>query len=178
MTGGQNQVFLAYLDGKKTLNLAGLPVVVSSGWKTRLTTHDIYDNSKRNPANPDPSKEVVWGDQSFEEMFFTQLRYRWIDETAEKQTTYDDDMMKTRLIGMMDTNIDSKVQIDELKGRFEDVTNEVGKGLVPAISDAIEQVDEMITAVGEALNAAVSGTMTVDEALAQANDAINTIQSR
>ena len=38
--------------------------------------------------------------------------------------------------------------------------------------------DEMITAVGEALNAAVSGTMTVDEALAQANDAINTIQSR
>ena len=38
--------------------------------------------------------------------------------------------------------------------------------------------DEMITAVGEALNAAVSGTMTVDEALAQANEAINTIQSR
>jgi ABC-type glycerol-3-phosphate transport system substrate-binding protein len=38
--------------------------------------------------------------------------------------------------------------------------------------------DEMITAVGEALNAAVSGTMTVDDALAQANEAINTIQSR
>ena len=38
--------------------------------------------------------------------------------------------------------------------------------------------DEMITAVGEALNAAVSGTMTVDEALSTANDAINTIQSR
>ncbi len=28
-----------------------------------------YDNSKRNPANPDPNKEIVWGDQSFEEMF-------------------------------------------------------------------------------------------------------------
>ena len=38
--------------------------------------------------------------------------------------------------------------------------------------------DEMITAVGEALNAAVSGTMTVEEALSTANDAINTIQSR
>ena len=47
MTGGQNQVFLAYLDGKKTLNLAGLPVTLSSGWKTRLTTHDIYDNSRQ-----------------------------------------------------------------------------------------------------------------------------------
>ena len=49
-------------------------------------------------------------------MFFTQLRYRWVDETAAKQTAYDDDMMKTRLIGMMDANIDSKLQIDELKG--------------------------------------------------------------
>jgi multiple sugar transport system substrate-binding protein len=38
--------------------------------------------------------------------------------------------------------------------------------------------DEMIQAVGEALNSAVSGTMTVEEALSVANDAINTIQSR
>jgi hypothetical protein len=27
-----------------------------------------FDNSKNNPANPDPSKVVRWGDQSFEEM--------------------------------------------------------------------------------------------------------------
>ena len=94
------------------------PIKVPAG--SKLIATYIYDNSKRNPANPDPSKEVVWGDQSFEEMFFTQLRYRWIDETAEKQTTYDDDMMKTRLMGMMDSNIDSKVQIDELKGGLGD----------------------------------------------------------
>jgi hypothetical protein len=28
-----------------------------------------FDNSKFNPDNPDPSKRVQWGDQSFEEMF-------------------------------------------------------------------------------------------------------------
>jgi peroxiredoxin len=28
-----------------------------------------YDNSARNPSNPDPTKRVKWGDQSFEEMF-------------------------------------------------------------------------------------------------------------
>lgn len=28
-----------------------------------------FDNSERNPANPDPSQRVGWGDQSFEEMF-------------------------------------------------------------------------------------------------------------
>ena len=90
------------------------PIKVPAG--SKLIATYVYDNSKRNPANPDPSKEVVWGDQSFEEMFFTQLRYRWVDETAAKQTTYDDDMMKTRLFGMMDANIDGKLQIDELKG--------------------------------------------------------------
>ena len=28
-----------------------------------------FDNSKRNPNNPDPSKEIRWGDQSWDEMF-------------------------------------------------------------------------------------------------------------
>ncbi len=90
------------------------PIKVPAGSKL-IATYD-YDNSARNPANPDPNKEVVWGDQSFEEMFFTQLRYRWIDETAAKQTTYDDDMMASRLFGMMDANIDDKLQPDELQG--------------------------------------------------------------
>ena len=27
-----------------------------------------YDNSSGNPANPDPTAEVVWGEQTFEEM--------------------------------------------------------------------------------------------------------------
>jgi hypothetical protein len=30
-----------------------------------------YDNSKANKSNPDPSKDVWWGDQTFEEMMFT-----------------------------------------------------------------------------------------------------------
>jgi hypothetical protein len=94
------------------------PIRVPAGSKMIATY--IYDNSKRNPANPDPSKVVEWGDQSFEEMFFTQLRYRWVDETAAKQTAYDDDMMKTRLIGMMDPNLDGKIQLGELKGGIGD----------------------------------------------------------
>jgi hypothetical protein len=28
----------------------------------------VFDNSKDNPANPDPSQPVRWGDQSWEEM--------------------------------------------------------------------------------------------------------------
>jgi hypothetical protein len=36
------------------------------GTKIQCTAH--YDNSANNPANPDPTKEVKWGDQSWEEM--------------------------------------------------------------------------------------------------------------
>jgi len=41
---------------------------------TRIDCVAHFDNSANNPANPDPSKEVRWGDQTWEEMmigFFT-----------------------------------------------------------------------------------------------------------
>jgi thiol-disulfide isomerase/thioredoxin len=42
------------------------PLDVPAG--TRLEVTGWYDNSKNNPANPDPSKPVKWGDQTWEEM--------------------------------------------------------------------------------------------------------------
>ena len=92
------------------------PIEIKAGSKVVATY--IYDNSKRNPANPDPNKEIVWGDQSFEEMFYTSLRYRWKDETVEKQTNYDQLLNKTRLMGMMDDNLDDKLQKGELRSQF------------------------------------------------------------
>ncbi len=35
---------------------------------TRIECTAHHDNSVNNPANPDPTKEVRWGDQTFEEM--------------------------------------------------------------------------------------------------------------
>lgn len=40
-----------------------------------LTVHAAWDNSMLNPANPDPSREIGWGDQSFDEMFFATYTY-------------------------------------------------------------------------------------------------------
>jgi hypothetical protein len=45
-----------------------------------------YDNSKQNPANPDPAKTVRWGDQSFEEMF---IGFMWL--TWDKESTHQPD---------------------------------------------------------------------------------------
>lgn len=92
------------------------PVKIPAGSKVIATY--VYDNSKRNPANPNPNEEVIWGDQSFEEMFYTSLRYRWADETVERQTNNDQLLNKTRLMGMMDDNIDGKLQKAELRGQF------------------------------------------------------------
>jgi hypothetical protein len=92
------------------------PIPIKAGSKVVATYH--YDNSKRNPANPNPDETVTWGDQSFEEMLYTSLRYRWVDETAEKQTNYDQLLLESRLIGMMDDNLDDKVQKAELRGQF------------------------------------------------------------
>lgn len=92
------------------------PLDIPAG--SKLIATYIYDNSARNPANPDPDKEVTWGDQSFEEMFYTSLRYRWKDETVANPVNYTEEMLSTRLIGMMDDNIDDKVQVEELRGPF------------------------------------------------------------
>ncbi len=94
------------------------PINIKAGSKVIATY--IYDNSKRNPANPNPNEKIVWGDQSFEEMFYTSLRYRWADETAKDQKNYDQLLNKTRLMGMLDDNLDDKVQMSELRGPFKD----------------------------------------------------------
>jgi hypothetical protein len=95
------------------------PIKVPAG--SKLIAHFIYDNSKRNPNNPDPSKTVVWGDQSWEEMFYTALRYRWIGETSAKMNDFDKDLDKDRMLGMLDQNIDGKIQKAELKGQMGDM---------------------------------------------------------
>ena len=50
------------------------PKIIPKG--TRIVFDMSYDNSAQNPANPDPTKEVRWGDQTWDEMNAGFLRYR------------------------------------------------------------------------------------------------------
>lgn len=43
---------------------------------TRIVHSTTYDNSAQNPANPDPNREVPWGEQSWDEMLYGVVRYR------------------------------------------------------------------------------------------------------
>jgi hypothetical protein len=92
------------------------PIKVPAG--SKLVAHYVYDNSKRNPHNPDPKIEVTWGEQSWQEMLFTSVRYRWVDETAKHRVNYEAEINENRLMGMLDDNLDGKIQKAELKGRM------------------------------------------------------------
>ncbi len=47
---------------------------------TRIEVVGVFDNSRNNPANPDPAAEVRWGDQTWEEMMTGQFELRGYDE--------------------------------------------------------------------------------------------------
>jgi thiol-disulfide isomerase/thioredoxin len=51
------------------------PLRVPKGTRLRAVAH--WDNSRNNPANPDPSKEVHYGLQSFDEMLNGWVHYVW-----------------------------------------------------------------------------------------------------
>jgi hypothetical protein len=55
------------------------PIVLPKGTRIECTAH--FDNSANNPYNPDPGKEVKWGDQTWEEMMIG-----WFSVTVEPKT--------------------------------------------------------------------------------------------
>ena len=54
------------------------PKVLPAG--TRVVHRTWWDNSEQNPANPDPTAEVPWGLQSWHEMLFGSIAFRYLDE--------------------------------------------------------------------------------------------------
>ena len=50
---------------------------------TKMVHRTWWDNSARNPANPDATRDVPWGQQSWDEMLFGSVRYRVVDADAD-----------------------------------------------------------------------------------------------
>ena len=60
------------------------PKVLPAGTKIIHTT--TWDNSATNPANPDPNRTVAWGEQSWDEMLFGSLTFRYLDDNETPAT--------------------------------------------------------------------------------------------
>lgn len=127
--GSSTQVSIIYPDGKQEMLLAlprynfnwqyeyflKTPLKVPAG--SKIVAKWTYDNSARNPGNPDPTKTVYEGEQTSSEMMATYLHYRWVDETVAHQTPeYEKLFQANLLMGILDANMDGKIERAELKG--------------------------------------------------------------
>jgi hypothetical protein len=91
------------------------PILVKAG--TKLVATWVYDNSVNNKANPDPKRNVTWGEQTPDEMMYFRVNYRWADETTDKpRNDLQAKLMESRGIGGLDSNLDGVIQAQELVG--------------------------------------------------------------
>lgn len=93
------------------------PQLLPAGTNLKVTAW--YDNSSGNPANPDPTKTVRWGPQTFDEMMIGYVEYFVPAEEANSSTPQIGER-GARLAGYiqelfnrMDANKDAKVSRDE-----------------------------------------------------------------
>ncbi|MDP2140322.1 MAG: redoxin domain-containing protein [Gammaproteobacteria bacterium] len=97
---GKNMRFAAhYPDGsvEQLINIANYnynwqldyqlaePKLVPAGTKIVVTA--AFDNSTQNKANPDAAREVPWGQQSWDEMFFGQVYWKYVDQNTLVSST-------------------------------------------------------------------------------------------
>ena len=152
--GGSANVSIRYPDGREEMLIAlprydflwqyeyflAKPTKIPAG--SKIIARWTYDNSKRNPDNPDYKKLVNWGEQTTEEMLATYLHYRWVDETVAKQTPEYEKMLQGNLmLGVMDDNLDGKLEVSELRGQLGDTLKKY-IALVDTNKDgAIEQTE-------------------------------------
>ncbi len=127
--GGSAQVSIKFPEGHEQMLLSlpkydfnwqyeyylAEPLTMPAG--SRIITRWTYDNSTRNPDNPDATRNVVWGEQSDEEMLALYMHYRWVGETTTAlHDDYDRILSQGQLMGALDDSLDGKLQMAELRG--------------------------------------------------------------
>jgi thiol-disulfide isomerase/thioredoxin len=135
------------------------PLDVPAG--TTFITRTTYNNSTKNLANPDPKKTVTWGEMSWEEMQYTEVSITWKDETTKNpKPQYMAEFAATRGMGILDANMDGKIQKAELRGpigrlvaaRFDQLdTNHDGiidateaKALMPFLNNRVQVAEKAL----------------------------------
>jgi hypothetical protein len=68
----------------QTYYILAEPVAMPKGTRIEAIAH--YDNSKNNASNPDPTKDVHWGDQTWQEMQYTGVAYTLDGQSPEQKT--------------------------------------------------------------------------------------------
>ncbi|MEQ8859434.1 MAG: redoxin domain-containing protein [Pseudomonadales bacterium] len=93
------------------------PMQVPAG--SKLIHRTVYDNSAKNPANPDPSRTVPWGLQSWDEMLYGAFSYAWAEETSEHPIHNQQLSEIAQWFGFIDHDMDGKLVWSEMPDRMK-----------------------------------------------------------
>jgi hypothetical protein len=89
------------------------------GTKIRSVAH--WDNSKNNPYNPDPSKEVRFGLQTWEEMMVGWVAYVWERPETAAELEKNPPTPVEQMFDRMDRNGDGLVTADEIPDQLKNL---------------------------------------------------------
>lgn len=85
------------------------PKIIKSGSSIRFTAW--YDNSPDNPANPDPSQTVGWGEQTFDEMHLGYVEYTVLEGNSASGRS----PLRANSFAALDLNQDGSITMTETK---------------------------------------------------------------
>ncbi len=97
-----------YDFGWQTTYMLDKPMELPRGTKLHCVAH--FDNSADNYANPDPTKEVTWGEQTWEEMMFGWFEMSLADQDLTKPATEQAERVKEFLEVADTTQLDEQMK--------------------------------------------------------------------
>lgn len=88
------------------------PLKVPAG--ARLVHSSIYDNSTANLANPDATREVPWGLQSYDEMLYGGFFFRWENGTSQNPVHDQLNFRIAQIYGALDDDFSGALTLNEM----------------------------------------------------------------
>jgi hypothetical protein len=92
------------------------PLKLPKGTRLHAVAH--WDNSKNNPLNPDPTKTVYFGLQSWEEMMVGWVSYVWERPETAAELAKNPPKPADQMFDRLDVNGDGVITPDEIPARF------------------------------------------------------------
>jgi hypothetical protein len=84
---------------------------------TRLIHSMVYDNSSNNLSNPDAAAQVSFGEQTWEEMLYGGVSFRYASKADDVQQINRQEYVTSLSMGFMDTNQDGRIVLEEMPER-------------------------------------------------------------
>lgn len=84
---------------------------------TRLIHTMVYDNSPANLSNPDAEAQVSFGEQTWEEMLYGGVSFRYANKADDVREINKQEYVTSLSMGFMDTNLDGRIELNEMPER-------------------------------------------------------------